>query len=270
MPTLFKELARICGEPNWDQCTGHGLRRYLITCLVESGMGACDIAAVVRHSSLNSQLHYAKHTGKRATGRTAAIRESASGSTASLKKKSIVPPVAKAPPVEEEKAEAYNPGVHERNQFSQHPIAVQAPAAMKIEPTLPPNDSYKAPLSTPAPVPTPRHYQEFQQRRALPRPPTPPPTFPGFPQSPQFRSMLEEVNWRRSQMDWAQQYAPVVEVYQPPPPREVRMARSASFDQRSQGSHSSRGSFTGSRSEASLQGNPDYYQNRHGESRGRF
>lgn len=48
------------------------------------------------------------------------------------------------------------------------------------------------------------------------------------------------------------------------------MARSGSFDQWSQGSHSSHGGIAGSRSEASSQGNPDCCQTRHGESRGGF
>lgn len=69
MPTLFMELAWICGKPNWDQCTSHGLHRHLIaslvesgmstcgiTSLVESGMSACDIAVAVQRSSLDSQL----------------------------------------------------------------------------------------------------------------------------------------------------------------------------------------------------------------------
>ena len=48
----------------------------MITCLVETGMSAIDIAEVVRHSSLNSQLHYAQATGKRAANRVSGIQAS--------------------------------------------------------------------------------------------------------------------------------------------------------------------------------------------------
>lgn len=274
MPTLFKELARICGESNWDQCTGHGLRRHLMTCLIESGMNACDIATVVRHSSLNSQLHWAKLTGKRATARTAAVEESETGASHKKKKTKAAVPVTEAPPIAspatDEVTEPHAPSALEKNQFSQHPVAVQAPAQMKVEASVAAAPVHK----TTAPTPAPASFHPMQGHHQAPRwtapPPSPPPSFPGFPQSLQFRSSQEEVSWRRSQMNWAQQCAPTVEVHQPPPPREARMARSASFDARSQGGHSSHGSLAGSGSEASLQGNPDCCQNHHGENQGRF
>jgi hypothetical protein len=70
-----KKIAQRCGAPNWNQCTGQGLRKLAITIAVDSGMHPVDIAAIARHSSLNSQQSYIKDSNKRKGLRAVAIQQ---------------------------------------------------------------------------------------------------------------------------------------------------------------------------------------------------
>jgi type II secretory pathway pseudopilin PulG len=78
-PKMFKELARIIDpgrpEADYDKCTGHGLRFYLITSMIENKVSAADIAKQNRQSSLNSQQSYAsRDTAKRQANRALGAR----------------------------------------------------------------------------------------------------------------------------------------------------------------------------------------------------
>jgi hypothetical protein len=73
-PDIFKWCARLCGAPNWENCTGHGLRSYVITILVQQGVHPLDIADIVRHSSTILQKYYAKETNDRRANRHLAMR----------------------------------------------------------------------------------------------------------------------------------------------------------------------------------------------------
>ena len=242
MPTLFKEFARLCGAENWEKCTGHGWRKYLITVLVESKMSSIDIAAVVRHSSLNSQLHYAQATGKRAANRQMAIQATTGN-----------PIQRKAAKRKEPPAPAPTPAAQGRmnNPHATLPRSVQNPSSF-IE-----NQFGNPDLKQP-PLPPPQVEQQLApaavaHRENSPLPQLPPmqcepppqqpqtPTasrFPRFPLTPTFRNVHEEIEWRRQQMDWASQFAPPKEEEcHQPPPREVRI-REQSMD-RSVSSHNS-------------------------------
>ena len=60
-----KELALTCGAPNFEKCTGHGLRKACITSAVDRELNPLVVANIARHSSLNSQAAYAKNSSKR-------------------------------------------------------------------------------------------------------------------------------------------------------------------------------------------------------------
>jgi hypothetical protein len=74
IPTLFKTFARLCGAPNWDACTGQGLRKLCLTIAVDNDMHPVDVAALARHHSLNSQQHYIKHSEQRKEERSRKIQ----------------------------------------------------------------------------------------------------------------------------------------------------------------------------------------------------
>ena len=72
---LQKEVAFRCGAPNWERCTGQGLRKLCLTIAVDSGMHPVDIATIARHSSLHSQKPYIKDSNKRKGHRAVAIQQ---------------------------------------------------------------------------------------------------------------------------------------------------------------------------------------------------
>jgi hypothetical protein len=65
IPKLHKDFAKACGAENYKHCTGQGLRKLCLTKAVDSNMHPIDIAAIARHSSLNSQKVYIKGAQKR-------------------------------------------------------------------------------------------------------------------------------------------------------------------------------------------------------------
>ena len=52
----IKELNKLCGVENWEECTGHGFRALLINLVLGNNLSVADTADAVRHSSINSQM----------------------------------------------------------------------------------------------------------------------------------------------------------------------------------------------------------------------
>ena len=74
IPHFFKNFAKLCGDPNWQKCTGQGLRKLCLTVAVDAGLHPIDVAAIARHSSLNSQASYVKDSQLRKGQRSIAVR----------------------------------------------------------------------------------------------------------------------------------------------------------------------------------------------------
>lgn len=85
---LCKDVARLAGVQRWEDCTGHALRALCITHCICSGLSAADVAAKVRHASLNSQTSYAQGSNKRKANRMAVMNPS--GTLAKKAKKAQV------------------------------------------------------------------------------------------------------------------------------------------------------------------------------------
>ena len=73
IPHFFKNFAKLCGDPNWQKCTGQGLRKLCLTVAVDAGLHPIDVAAIARHSSLNSQASYVKDSQLRKGQRSIAV-----------------------------------------------------------------------------------------------------------------------------------------------------------------------------------------------------
>lgn len=66
---LCKKIAFYAGVDDWKKCTGHSLRALCITNCIASNLTAVDVAAKVRHASLNSQKDYATDCPERKANR---------------------------------------------------------------------------------------------------------------------------------------------------------------------------------------------------------
>jgi hypothetical protein len=78
------QMAELCGASNFEKCTNHGLRKLMITTAMDRGLHPLTVANVARHSSLNSQQAYGKHSKKRKQQTAMAL--STSGTLAPPKK----------------------------------------------------------------------------------------------------------------------------------------------------------------------------------------
>jgi len=90
---LCRDIARLSGVEKHEDCAGHSLRAACITHCICQGLASADVAAKVRHASLNSQLSYAQGNKKRKANRLAVMNPSGELATkkskpALLKKKS--------------------------------------------------------------------------------------------------------------------------------------------------------------------------------------
>lgn len=92
--SLCKEIAALSGAERWESCTGHALRALCVTHCIENGLSSADLAAKVRHTSLNSQATCAKETSKRKTNGLAAVNPS--GALATVAKKPKIDSAAKS------------------------------------------------------------------------------------------------------------------------------------------------------------------------------
>jgi len=89
---LCKKIALFAGVANWEACTGHALRALCITHCIASKMTAVDVAAKVRHKSLNSQKDYATDCNERKATRLLAMNnEPANDSNLNQKRASVKP-----------------------------------------------------------------------------------------------------------------------------------------------------------------------------------
>ena len=70
---LCQKIAMLAGVANWEACTGHALRALCIAHCVASKMTAVDVAAKVRHKSLNGQKDYATDCNERKAARLLAM-----------------------------------------------------------------------------------------------------------------------------------------------------------------------------------------------------
>jgi len=70
---LCKEIARLSGVDKWESCTGHALRALCITHCLSCGLSNSEVAAKVRHASINSSKTYAQETTKRKANRMAVM-----------------------------------------------------------------------------------------------------------------------------------------------------------------------------------------------------
>ena len=66
---LCKRIAFLAGADDWKKCTGHSRRALCITKCIGSNLTAVDVAAKVRHASLNSQKDYATDCPERKSNR---------------------------------------------------------------------------------------------------------------------------------------------------------------------------------------------------------
>jgi len=92
---LCKRIAFLAGVDKWENCTGHSLRALCITTCIAKNLTAVEIAAKVRHASLNSQKDYASECTERKANRVLALQNEPVGG----KKRSRSPP--KAEPIPE-------------------------------------------------------------------------------------------------------------------------------------------------------------------------
>ena len=90
---LCREVARLAGVDRWEDCTGHALRALCVTHCICAGLSAADVAAKVRHASMNSQVTHAQECSKRKANRMAAMNPS--GTLAKKAKFVPVPPKEK-------------------------------------------------------------------------------------------------------------------------------------------------------------------------------
>jgi len=89
---LCKKIALFAGVANWEACAGHALRALCITHCIASKMTAVDVAAKVRHKSLNSQKDYATDCNERKATRLLAMNnEPANESNLNKKRASVKP-----------------------------------------------------------------------------------------------------------------------------------------------------------------------------------
>jgi len=71
--SLCKEIGRLSGVDKWESCTGHALRALCVTCCLECGLSNSEVAAKVRHASLNSSKTCSQETAKRKANRMAVM-----------------------------------------------------------------------------------------------------------------------------------------------------------------------------------------------------
>jgi len=83
---LCKKIALLAGVPNWEACTGHALRALCVTHCIASNLTAVDVAAKVRHASVNSQKEYATDCGQRKVNRVLAMADASTKKKAAEKK----------------------------------------------------------------------------------------------------------------------------------------------------------------------------------------
>jgi len=78
-PTKHRELCKkitfLAGVDKWEACKGHALRALCITHCIASNLTAVDVAAKVRHASVNSQKGYATDCNERKANRILAMAE---------------------------------------------------------------------------------------------------------------------------------------------------------------------------------------------------
>ena len=67
--SLCREIAKLSGVDKWESCTGHALRALCITHCLSCGLSNAEVAAKVRHASINSSKTYAQETSKRKASR---------------------------------------------------------------------------------------------------------------------------------------------------------------------------------------------------------
>jgi len=85
---LCKMIAKLAGVEKWESCTGHALRALCITHCLQCGLSNAEVAAKVRHASINSSKTYAQETTKRKANRMAAMNPS--GTLTNKKRKASV------------------------------------------------------------------------------------------------------------------------------------------------------------------------------------
>jgi len=73
---LCKEIARLAGVEKWESCTGYALRALCFTHCLQCGLSNAEVAAKVRHSSINSSKTHAQETSKRKANRMAVMNPS--------------------------------------------------------------------------------------------------------------------------------------------------------------------------------------------------
>jgi len=76
---LCKKIALYAGVDDWKKCTGHALRALCINKCIANNLTAVDVAAKVRHRSLNSQKDYATDNAARKANRLLVMQEPSVG-----------------------------------------------------------------------------------------------------------------------------------------------------------------------------------------------
>jgi len=92
--SLCKRIGELSGVDKWESCAGHALRALCVTWCLQCGLSNSEVAAKVRHASLNSSKTHAQETSKRKASRMAAMNPS--GELTKKRKTSSVKSVVKS------------------------------------------------------------------------------------------------------------------------------------------------------------------------------